>query len=631
MPEYLAPGVYVEEVSFRAKSIEGVSTTTTGFIGPTRYGPRDITPDVVTSLGEFERIYGDRQQLVYAGGSIHNFMWHAVRGFFEEGGKRLYIARTYKPSDDTNPDSGKAWKTINSGGSRTLKVAARFPGQAGNFRVRFTVRLGPNVLAQDSQGRPTLRSVLDNDIVLIRRVASPLSPLSGTFASATSHFDVGTQTTQWTFTPDGGSPLDLSSLHADPAPNASDQVQVVTLTVTVYPLDPNLATLVYDGLALDRRHRMNGLADSLEDLFSAHPDSLGMARSLPIVVTNTNAATGLLILDTLFAHAPDLQNEALDPLSSDVDRSFDLVLSGGSDGQQPDPDTYQGTAPLGSTIKTGLYSFEDIDDISIVAAPGSTFGYQSSPANGASIIGLLISHCERMRYRIAVIDCGDRQSVADVRAMRGQFDSTYAAFYYPWVTILDPVTRKEINVPPSGFVAGIYARNDINRGVYKAPANEVVSLALTFETVLNKAQQDILNPLGVNCFRFFEGRGNRLWGARTMSSDPEWKYVNLRRYFAYLEHSIDKGTQWAVFEPNGDRLWANVRRTISDFLLNEWQTGALLGDKPEKAYFVKCDRSTMTQNDLDNGRLVCLIGVSPLRPAEYVIFRIGQWTADANK
>jgi phage tail sheath protein FI len=233
-----------------------------------------------------------------------------------------------------------------------------------------------------------------------------------------------------------------------------------------------------------------------------------------------------------------------------------------------------------------------------------------------------------MRYRIAVIDSGDQQSIADVRTMRGRIDTTYAAFYYPWITIVDPVTLQEIDIPPSGSVCGIYARNDINRGVFKAPANEVVETAVGLELILNKGQQDILNPLGVNCFRFFEGRGFRLWGARTASSDPEWKYVNLRRYFAYLEHSIDKGTQWAVFEPNGERLWANMRITISDFLFNEWNSGALLGDRPEKAYFVKCDRSTMTQNDLDNGRLVALVGVAPLRPAEFVIIRIGQFTAD---
>jgi phage tail sheath protein FI len=137
-----------------------------------------------------------------------------------------------------------------------------------------------------------------------------------------------------------------------------------------------------------------------------------------------------------------------------------------------------------------------------------------------------------------------------------------------------------------------------------------------------------LNPEGVNCFRFFEGRGFRLWGARTISSDPEWKYVNVRRYFAYLERSIDRGTQWAVFEPNGEALWANVKETVSDFLYNEWKNGALLGADPKSAYFVRCDRSTMTQNDLDNGRLICKIGVAALKPAEFVIFQIGQWTSD---
>jgi phage tail sheath protein FI len=233
-----------------------------------------------------------------------------------------------------------------------------------------------------------------------------------------------------------------------------------------------------------------------------------------------------------------------------------------------------------------------------------------------------------MRYRIAVIDSGNDHSISTVREQRSRYDSTHAALYYPWVNVLDPITREEIKLPPSGFVAGIYARNDINRAVWKAPANEVVNLALGFEVMLNKAQQDVLNPEGINCFRFFEGRGMLLWGARTMTSDSEWKYVNLRRYFAYLERSIDKGTQWAVFEPNGPALWANVRRTIEDFLLNEWMMGALLGDKPERAYFVKCDRTTMTQNDLDNGRLICLIGVAPVRPAEFVIFRIGQWTGD---
>ena len=295
---------------------------------------------------------------------------------------------------------------------------------------------------------------------------------------------------------------------------------------------------------------------------------------------------------------------------------------------RPDATEFEGEADLRKGYSLGLKQFEDIEDISIVAAPGVTWQYADYRNNANAITGLLISHAERMRYRVAILDSAQDQTIADVRGMRAKLDSKYAALYYPWITVLDPVTRKEIDLPPSGFVAGIYARNDVERGVFKAPANEVVRLAIGFETLLNKGQQEVLNPEGVNCFRYFEGRGYRLWGARTISSDSEWKYLNVRRYFAYVERSIDKGTQWAVFEPNGEQLWANVRRTIEDFLLNEWQSGALLGDKPDKAFFVRCDRSTMTQNDLDNGRLICLIGIAPLKPAEFVIFRIGQWTAD---
>ncbi|HKV10080.1 MAG TPA: phage tail sheath subtilisin-like domain-containing protein [Thermoanaerobaculia bacterium] len=632
MPEYLAPGVYVEEVSFRSKSIEGVSTTTTGFVGPARYGPIDLPPDVVTSLVEYERTYGDRQQLQFDGSSpTHNYMWHAVRAFFENGGKRLYIARTF----ERGATDGIAKTTI-ANGTETMTVSARFPGAAGNVRVRITLTLGSNVLAGNpGDPAPVLRGVLENDVVLVtRRLAasppsSPLSQPEGTFAKVT--VDRSTSPPAWRFQPESGTTIDLSSLHANPDPSLSDSVQVVTAAFTIFPVDSGQPSLVYSGLALDRAHERAGSRDSIWAQFRPDPPSLAAARNVPIVVAITAGTdTGLRILNLLAPAGSPLQTRLLDPKTSDADRSIDLALTGGNDGKRPTATVYEGTGgDPDARTKTGLVAFEDLDEISIVAAPGSSFGYENGYRSQAStIFSLLISHCMRMRYRIAVLDAGDKQSIAEVRALRAKLDSTYAALYYPWVTVLDPVTQQEIHVPPSGAVCGIYARNDINRGVYKAPANEVVETAIGLETLLNKSQQDILNPLGINCFRFFEGRGYRLWGARTISSDPEWKYVNLRRYFAYLEHSIDKGTQWAVFEPNGDLLWANVRRTIEDFLLNEWQNGALLGDKPEKAYFVKCDRSTMTQNDLDNGRLVCLVGVAALRPAEYVIIRIGQWTAD---
>lgn len=652
MPEYLAPGVYVEEVSFRSKSIEGVSTTTTGFIGPARYGPVDLEPDVVTSLGEFERVYGDRQQLNFTDvGQLHNFLWHGVRAFFEEGGKRLYIARVfralsgnYPPAQfqtaQTAPKTGSNYNDSHArgslpegGGANALQVRARFPGTAGNVRVRFTLRLGQNILGGEPGG-PTVGGLLNNDLVWINDINSPIDspPGSGRLYLTEAFYDSVNKVETWRFNDPGSSPPDnvrlMSQMTPDPDPKLSDNVRVVTLTLTV--TDADGTTAVWDNIPLDPNHARAGAPDSLSKRFGQKPTNLAQARTLPIVVElGESLLTGWDITQALFAANTSLEAALNNPTSTDSQRSVDMVLTGGNDGQRPTANEYEGQADEDKSTKTGLKLFEDIEDISIVAAPGSTFLYEDGyRANASTIVNLLISHAARMRYRIAVLDSGEGQSLAQVRAMRARIDSKYAALYYPWVRVLDPVTQQEIYLPPSGFISGIYARNDINRAVYKAPANEVINLSIGFEQLLNKGQQDILNPEGVNCLRFFEGRGFLVWGARTISSDPEWKYVNLRRYFAYLERSIDRGTQWAVFEPNGEALWANVRRTIEDFMLNEWQSGALLGDKPEKAFFVRCDRSTMTQNDLDNGRLICLIGLAPLRPAEFVIFRIGQWTAD---
>ena len=617
----------------------------------------DLEPDVITGLGEFERVYGDRQLLKFTNVDtngvktplppMHNFMWHAVRAFFENGGKRLYIQRTFKPISATDDGFAKAVFPSGLTSENQITIRARFPGEAGKMRVRLTLRLGQNVLS-GSPGAPTISSLIDGDVVWISDLPgsppSPPSSESGEFYVAKQKLAVATGESTWEFTNLLTSPPSvpttkraLSTLRPDPDPRLSDKVRVITLTVTTILIgDSDLPPGVWSGLALDPSHKTAGQPDSVFDKFAARPSNLSEARRLPVViergVDNTGATMiidGIELLERMLQHKPSLRGSLDDPNSTDDERSIDFLLDQGNDGQRPTAAEYEGEAADNSPLKTGLKSFEDIDDISIAAAPGSTFGYENGYRNqAATIISLLISHCERMRYRIAVVDSGDGQAIADVRAMRSRYDSKYAALYYPWVKVLDPVTQNEIALPPSGFVTGIYARNDVQRAVYKAPANEVVNLAIGFELTLNKSQQEVLNPEGVNCLRFFEGRGFRVWGARTISSDPEWKYVNLRRYFAYLEHSVDRGTQWAVFEPNGENLWANVRRTLEDFLLNEFQMGALLGDRPEKAFFVRCDRTTMTQNDLDNGRLVCLIGVAPLRPAEFVIFRIGQWTAD---
>lgn len=271
----------------------------------------------------------------------------------------------------------------------------------------------------------------------------------------------------------------------------------------------------------------------------------------------------------------------------------------------------------GSGARTGIQALEDITEVSIVIVPGMW---------STSIQSALINQCESMRYRFAILDPPDNLGIEDVIAFRSPMDTEYAALYYPWVEVLDPVTIQNIDIPPSGHMAGLYAQTDNDRGVFKAPANIVISQITKISQDVNAREQALLNPIGINALRAFPERGNRVWGARTLSSQSAWKYINVRRLFIYVEASIDVGTQWVVFEPNDQTLWARVRQTITDFLTTTWRSGALQGTTPDQAFFVKCDMTTMTQDDIDNGRLICLIGIAPVKPAEFVIFRIQQFT-----
>jgi phage tail sheath protein FI len=256
--------------------------------------------------------------------------------------------------------------------------------------------------------------------------------------------------------------------------------------------------------------------------------------------------------------------------------------------------------------------------ISDISAPG-----YSALAAAAEIQQALIEHVSQPeRFRFAVLDTPPAATIDEALAARSGIDTSCAAMYYPWIAI-----DNSVQLPPSGFVCGIFTRVDVTRGVWKAPANETVIEALDVQTLIDNQGQERLNPQGINTIRSFTGRGIRLWGARTMSSDAEWKYVSVRRYFIYLEQSIVEGLQWVVFEPNDEPLWSAVRQTITNFLSKNWLRGALLGSKPEEAFFVICDRTTMTQDDIDNGRLIAVIAVAPVKPAEFVIIRIGLWTA----
>lgn len=240
----------------------------------------------------------------------------------------------------------------------------------------------------------------------------------------------------------------------------------------------------------------------------------------------------------------------------------------------------------------------------------------------------MVEHCELMGDRVAILDTPPKLDAQRAKLWRDEsnYDSKYAAMYYPWIKLLDPNTGEKLAVPPSGHVAGIYARNDNERGVHKAPANEIVRGALEAEIALTKGEQDVLNPMGVNCLRSFTGRGLRVWGARTISSDPAWRYVNVRRLFNYVEKSIERGTQWVVFEPNDPDLWARVRRDVTAFLTGVWRDGALFGLTPQEAFFVKCDAETNPPDVRDRGQLVIEIGLAPVKPAEFVIFRLSQFS-----
>ena len=311
------------------------------------------------------------------------------------------------------------------------------------------------------------------------------------------------------------------------------------------------------------------------------------------------------------------------PPTSSVPRGAETIqlLTGGQDGDVVKLEDYKGNE--NEDIPSGLAAFLAQDDISIVCVPNEN--------DIAGLTDAIVGHCERMRDRFAILQAEeDAENIGSLYPVGGKLDSKYAAFYYPWVKINDPMTNTPILIPPGGHIAGIYARSDTERGVHKAPANERVRGATDVQFNVTKGEQEVLNPRGVNCIRSFTGRGILVWGARTISTDPLWKYVNVRRLFLFLEKSIERSTQWVVFEPNNQRLWARVKQSVSDFLMQVWKDGALMGTTPEQAFFVKCDETTMTPNEIETGKLIILVGVAPARPAEFVIFRLAQWRSGAS-
>jgi hypothetical protein len=280
--------------------------------------------------------------------------------------------------------------------------------------------------------------------------------------------------------------------------------------------------------------------------------------------------------------------------------------------------------------RTGFGGLEAVDEITMLCVPDLMSAYQQGALDLEAVKAVqlaMIAHCELMGDRMAILDPPpglNAQQIKEWRVDDANYDSMYAALYWPWVKVMNPLTGSGTFMPPSGHMAGIWGRNDDTRGVHKAPANEVMRGVLDLEVQITKNEHDLLNPVGINCLRTFPGRGNRVWGARTLSSDPSWRYLNVRRLFNYLEESILNGTQWCVFEPNDRALWARMRRTVAAFLVNEWRKGALFGSTPDEAFYVKCDDETNPAEGIDAGQVLCEIGVAPVKPAEFVIFRLAQ-------
>jgi len=524
-----------------------------------------------------------------------------------------------------------------------LTVEALDSGEWGN-RLRISMQDEPVGIASRTQ----VSNVIDANHIRLSSAAGVeagtilevLNPADGTITGDLLKVTEVNRAANFTITLDGAG---ISA--AQSAPGLGIRSKEFRLTVYLFrqpdPAMPSRNETILDSeifryLSMDPRHSryvqaivgdINGpvrLSDRRPEGESRYVRVHDTAQDLPEPVRTTTLGSIRLGPENLVDSLPDgRQRPARHPLG-------DVVQGSDSIGTITEAD-FVGQDDPNPENRTGLHALRNLEEISIVACPGRT----------TSIIqNALINHCELMRYRFAVLD-GPRppqDTLSDVQTQRQQYDTKYAALYHPWLLIPDPYPANlsqisDYPIPPSGHMLGIYARTDIERGVHKAPANEVVRGITGLQRILNKEQHDILNPypVNINVIRDFRdnNRGIRVYGGRVITSDSDWKYVNVRRLLIFIEASIDRGLQWVVFEPNAEPLWARVRRSISNFLTLVWRNGGLEGTKVEEAYFVKCDRTTMTQTDIDSGRLICVVGVAPVKPAEFVIVRIGLWTAHA--
>ncbi|WP_274650176.1 phage tail sheath family protein [Paenibacillus humicola] len=575
MAEYLSPGVYVEEFDSGAQPLEGASTSTAGFIGLAQRGAVEGLPQLITSIADFQRTFGT--YLSENAFGSYRFLAYAVDQFFVNGGSRCFVMRV-APSD------AKPAANITSEAS-VLAVQAKNPGTWGN-QIRAAI-------VPSSKAKTQIYEVLGTPGESKRyRVKNSAGFNPGDVVA----FDDGQDKQYGRVVSSQDNLIELeAALEGDVVDNQLLPSKVLTTC--------EFTMHIFYGDEAETFEKL-----SLNVAAPNHVDKI-LARSNIVAVTDlTQGSAGEPAAPfTVISGQPETAGK------------HDVVFGGGSDGSLANLSASDFIGEdRGPGKRTGIQAFIDNDVVSIMSVPGVT---------DPNVQLSLVAHCENLGSRFAVLDIPrEKTKVADVMTHRNIFDSSYCAMYNPWVQVFDPLDKRNIFIPPSGTVAGIYSRSDQTRGVQKAPANEVLRGVSGLDVQYNKGEQDILNPVGVNLIRNFAGQGTRVWGARTCSSNGLWKYVNVRRLFIFLEESIKNGTNWVVFEPNNEQLWARVQRTIDAFLTRVWRDGALMGNSPSEAFYINIGRETMTQDDIDNGRLICVIGVAPVKPAEFVIFRITQKT-----
>ncbi|MEO6062661.1 MAG: phage tail sheath family protein [Thermoflexales bacterium] len=544
MPEYLSPGVYVEEVDRGPKPIEGVGTAMACFVGFTEKASssqridgetiiRDLAgqPVLVTNWSQYVETFGG-----FVDGAR---MPMAVYGYFQNGGSRCYCL-----SVKTIPRAQAV--LLNAEGKPALVARAKMAGLDG---MKLRVRIEPGVVS--------------------------------------------------------------GAVHAEKKGKAKDGDAAA----------PEAAGGQTFNIIVERDRGAAGWtnAETIRDVSIKEFEREDGGKQ-PMVAYKDNKTSQLV--DILLAEGAGGELAKMSPRDQQQTLSLDsraLVPALMTD--------FKGEV----TERTGVEGLEAIDDITMVVTPDlmtTMPGQKLDLTMVKAVQTMIIAHCERMQDRVAILDAPPNMNPQAVKKWRmdtAGYDSSYAALYYPWIEVMDPATNRPVMVPPSGHVAGVWARNDNTRGVHKAPANEVVRGAIGLAYSVTKGEQDTLNPNGVNCIRSFPGMGIRVWGARTLSSNPAWRYINVRRLFNFVEKSIERGTQWVVFEPNDPRLWSSVRRDVTAFLTGVWRDGALFGLAPSEAFFVKCDDETNPSDVRDRGQMIVEIGMAPVKPAEFVIFRISQW------